>query len=61
MKNLFLIIFFVSIINPVVSQKYYDSNDLKYYIDFSNNRANLKFEDYRINGPIEEIISLAIF
>jgi len=57
MKNLFLIIFFISIINPVVSQKYYDSNDLKYYIDFSNRRANLKFEDYKINGPIEEIIS----
>jgi hypothetical protein len=57
MKNLFLIIFFISIINSVVSQKYYDSNDLKYYIDFSNRRANLKFEDYKINGPIEEIIS----
>jgi hypothetical protein len=57
MKKLFLIIFFISIINPVVSQKYYDSNDLKYYIDFSNRRANLKFEDYKINGPIEEIIS----
>ena len=26
MKNLLLIIFFISIINPVVSQKYYDSN-----------------------------------
>mgnify|MGYP000235513449 CR=1 FL=1 len=57
MKNLFLIIFFISIINPVVSQKYYDSNDLKYYIDFSNRNANLKFQDYKINGPIEEIIS----
>ena len=57
MKNLFLIIFFISIINPVVSQKYYDSNDLKYYIDFSNSRANLKFQDYKVNGPIEEIIS----
>ena len=57
MKNLLLIIFFISIINPVVSQKYYDSNDLKYYIDFSNSRANLKFQDYKVNGPIEEIIS----
>ena len=57
MKNLFLFAFFISIINPVTSQKYYDSNDLKYYIDFSNRRANPKFQDFKINGPIEEIIS----
>ena len=38
-------------------QKFYDSNDLKYFIDFSKGNANLKFQDYRINGPIEDIIS----
>ena len=57
MKKLLLLIFFLSISCPVTSQKYYDSNDLKYYIDFSNRNANLKFQDYKINGPIEEIIS----
>ena len=57
MKKLLLLIFFLSIFCPVTSQKYYDSNDLKYYIDFSNRNANLKFQDYKINGPIEEIIS----
>ncbi len=57
MKKLLLLIFFLSISYPVTSQKYYDSNDLKYYIDFSNRNANLKFQDYKINGPIEEIIS----
>jgi len=57
MKKLLLLIFFLSISFPVTSQKYYDSNDLKYYIDFSNRNANLKFQDYKINGPIEEIIS----
>ena len=39
------------------SQKYYDSNDLKYFIDFTNRKANLKFQDLKINGPIEEFIS----
>ena len=39
------------------SQKYYDSNDLKYFIDFTNRKANLKFQDLNINGPIEEFIS----
>ena len=57
MKKLLLSIFLLSIFSPVTSQKYYDSNDLKYYIDFSNRSANLKFQDYKIKGPIEEIIS----
>ena len=39
------------------SQKYYDSNDLKYFIFFTNRKANLKFQDLKINGPIEEFIS----
>ena len=57
MKKLLLSIFLLSIFSPVTSQKYYDSNDLKYYIDFSNRSANLKFQDYKIKAPIEEIIS----
>lgn len=57
MKKLLLSILFMSIFNPVISQKYYDSNDLKYFIDFSNRRANLRFQDYKIDGPIEDIIS----
>ena len=43
--------------NPIYTQTYYDSNDLKYYLDFSNKIANLKFQEYRIKGPIEEINS----
>ena len=57
MKKLLLLILFCSYINSVVSQKYYDSNDLKYYLDFSNKTANLKFQDYKINGPLEEVKS----
>ena len=41
--------------NFSIGQKYYDSNDLKYYLDFTDKTANLKFLDYKINGPIEEI------
>ena len=41
--------------NFSIGQKYYDSNDLKYYLDFTDKMANLKFLDYKINGPIEEI------
>ena len=57
MKNYICTIFFLFISTNVSSQKYYDSNDLKYFIDFSNRNANLKFQDYSINGPIEDIIS----
>ena len=55
MKKLLLLILFCSYINSAVSQKYYDSNDLKYYLDFSNKTANLKFQDYKINGPLEVV------
>ena len=57
MINYLYSIFFLLISSSVFSQKFYDSNDLKYFIDFSNRNANLKFQDYRINGPIEDIIS----
>jgi len=57
MKKLLLLILFCLSFNSVISQKYYDSNDLKYYLDFSNKNANLKFQDYKINGPLEEIKS----
>ena len=57
MKNYIYTIFFLFISTSVTSQKYYDSNDLKYFIDFSNRNANLRFQDYRIDGPIEDIIS----
>ena len=57
MNNYIYTIFFLLISGSVSSQKYYDSNDLKYFIDFSNRNANLKFQDYKINGPIEDIIS----
>lgn len=49
--------FFFLITLSVNSQKYYDSNDLKYFIDFTNRQANLMFQDLKINGPIEEFIS----
>lgn len=38
-------------------QKFYDVNDLNYYLDFSSNTANLKLLEYEINGPVEEIVS----
>ncbi len=59
MKNLLLVILFFLNFNSLVSQRYYDSNDLKYYIDFSTKYANLKFQDYKINGPLEEINSFS--
>ena len=57
MNNFLYLLFFFLITSTVNSQKYYDSNDLKYFIDFSNMKANLRFQDLRINGPIEEFIS----
>ena len=57
MKNLSLVILFFLHFNSLVSQRYYDSNDLKYYLDFSNKTANLKFQDYKINGPLEVVKS----
>ena len=45
MKKPLLLILFCLSFNSVISQKYYDSNDLKYYLDFSNKNANLKFQD----------------
>ena len=40
------------------SQKYYDSNDLKYFIDFTNRKANLKFQDLKINNQSTLIIEI---
>lgn len=57
MKNFKYSFLLFLVTSSVCSQKYYDSNDLKYFIDFSNRNANLKFQDFRINGPIEEYIS----
>ena len=57
MKKFFLV-FLLFFTSTLISQKFYDSNDLKYYLDFSNMKANLKFRDYKINGPIEEIYSI---
>ena len=57
MKNIILVILLSLNFSSLVSQRYYDSNDLKYYLDFTNNSANLRFEDYKISGPIEEIES----
>ena len=57
MKKVFLV-FLLFFTSNLISQKFYDSNDLKYYLDFSNMKANLKFRDYKINGPIEEIYSI---
>ena len=57
MKKYITIIFFIIWITPLYTQTYYDSNDLKYYLDFSNKIANLKFQEYKIKGPIEEINS----
>ena len=57
MKKVFLV-FLIFFTSTLISQKFYDSNDLKYYLDFSNMKANLKFRDYKINGPIEEIYSI---
>ena len=48
----------VMFLNLSFSQTFYDSNDLKYYIDFSRKTANLKFQDYKIKGPLQEVISL---
>tara|TARA_B100000989_G_C19482514_1_gene445825 strand:+ start:267 stop:1079 length:813 start_codon:yes stop_codon:yes gene_type:complete len=55
--NKFLLIILLLTNFSVFSQRFYDSTDLKYYIDFSSNFANLRFDKYRINGPIEEIES----
>jgi hypothetical protein len=57
MKKIIYSILFFLITSNVLSQRYYDSNDLKYYIDFSTRNANLKFKEYSIKGPIEDIIS----
>ena len=57
MNNFKYSLFFFLITSIAYSQKYYDSNDLNYFIDFSNRNANLKFQDFRINGTIEDIIS----
>jgi len=56
MKNILLIVFF-SISMNTYSQKYYDKNDFKYYLDFTHNLANLKFQDYKIEGKLEEVKS----
>lgn len=57
MDNFKYSLFFFLITSIAYSQKYYDYNDINYFIDFSNSNANLKFQDYMINGPIEDIIS----
>ncbi len=51
-RILLLSIFFS---NFLLGQKFYDSNDLRYYLDFTNKTAKLKFLDYRIQGPLEEV------
>ena len=57
MNNFKYSLFFFLIPSIAYSQKYYDSNDLNYFIDFSNRNANLKFQNFRINGPVEDVIS----
>ena len=57
MNNFKYSLFFFLITYISYSQKYYDYNDTKYFIDFSKRNANLKFQDFVINGPIEDIIS----
>ena len=57
MNSYFYSILFFLITTSVFSQKYYDSNDLDYYIDFSSKNANLKFQEFEINGPLEDILS----
>ena len=57
MNNFKYSLFFFLITSITYSQKYYDFNDLKYFIDFSNRSANIKFQDFSIKGSIEEIIS----
>lgn len=56
-KNYYLT-FSLLFLNLSFSQIFYDSNDLKYYLDFTKKRANLKFQDYEIKGPLQEVISL---
>ena len=60
MNNFKYSLFFFLITSIAYSQKYYDFNDLNYFIDFSNRRANIKFQDFSIKGSIEEIISFSI-
>ena len=55
-KYKFSILFFLISISTY-SQRFYDSNDLEYFIDFSSGNASLKFQEFRINGPIEDILS----
>ena len=57
MKKVFFI-FLLFFTNLSVSQIFYDSNDLKYYLDFSRKKANLKFQEYEIKGPLQEVTSL---
>lgn len=55
-SRVYSILFFLFTTN-IFSQKYYDPNDLKYYIDFSSENANLKFQEFKINGSLEDILS----
>ena len=58
MIKTYYLIFSLLFLNLSFSQTFYDSNDLKYYLDFSKKTANLKFQDYEIKGPLQEVISL---
>ena len=42
------------------SQKYYDFNDLNYFIDFSNRRANLKFQDLKIKDLLKKLYHFTV-
>ena len=52
MIKAFHLTFSLLFLNLSFSQTFYDSNDLKYYLDFSKKTANLKFQDYKIKGQI---------
>ena len=56
MKKVFFI-FLLFFTNLLVCQIFYDSNDLKYFLDFSKKTANLKFQEYEIKGPLQEVTS----
>ena len=56
MKKVFFI-FLLFFTNQLVCQIFYDSNDLKYFLDFSKKTANLKFQEYEIKGPLQEVTS----
>jgi len=58
MIKTYCLTFSLLFLNLSFSQIFYDSNDLKYYLDFSKKTANLKFQDYEIKGPLQEVISL---